>query len=156
VQSLSVVIGDSESGALNSLGIDVIRNIANQGIRVWGARTTDQDPEYRYVNIRRLLIFIEQSIQNGTQWAVFEPNVPLLWASVRAAIETFLYNLWKFGAFQGATPQEAFLVRCDHSTMTQNDLDNSRLVTLVGVAPLRPAEFVIFQLTIQTNPPHHP
>src|SRR5262249_25432590 len=83
VQSLSVGIGDSESGALNSLGIDVIRNIANQGIRVWGDRTTDQDPEYRYVNIRRLLIFIEQSIQNGTQWAVFEPNAPLLWASVR-------------------------------------------------------------------------
>jgi uncharacterized protein len=156
VQSLSAAINNSESDALNSLGIDVIRSFPKQGIRVWGARTTGQDPEWKYVNVRRLLIFLEKSIDQGTQWAVFEPNAPILWAAVRATVENFLFNLWKSGAFQGSTPQEAFFVRCDRNTMTQSDIDFGRLVALVGVAPLRPAEFVIFRIAIQTNPPHHP
>jgi len=105
------------------------------------------------------MIFLEQSIYRGTQWAVFEPNGPILWAAVCSSIQNFLTNLWKSSAFQGSTQQEAFFCRCDRTTMTQNDIDNGRLVLIVGVAPLRPAEFVLIQITIQTQcsaiPPTH-
>jgi phage tail sheath protein FI len=98
------------------------------------------------VNVRRLLIYLEHSIDKGTQWAVFEPNGDLLWANVRRAIEDFLFNEWRNGALLGSKADEAFFVRCDRTTMTQNDLDNGRLVSLVGVAPVKPAEFVIFRI----------
>jgi phage tail sheath protein FI len=104
------------------------------------------DPDLKYVNVRRYLAYLERSIEVRTQWAVFEPNNDLLWASVRREIENFLYQEWTSGELVGAKPESAFFVKCDRSTMTQNDLDNGRLVALIGVATLRPAEFVIFRI----------
>jgi phage tail sheath protein FI len=113
---------------------------------VWGARTATSDPEWKYVNLRRYFAFLEQSIERGTQWAVFESNGDELWTNVRRTIDDFLFNEWKSGHLLGVTPVEAYFVRCDRTTMTQNDLDNGRLICLIGVAPLRPAEFVIFRI----------
>ncbi len=135
-----------EQEILNPLGINCIRPLPGRGIRVWGARTISSDPEWKYVNIRRYFLYLEASIDRGTQWAVFEPNGERLWANVRTTVSDFLYNEWVNGALLGGSPKEAFFVRCDRSTMTQNDLDNGRLVCLVGVAPLTPAEFVIFRI----------
>jgi phage tail sheath protein FI len=104
------------------------------------------DPEWRYVNVRRLFIFIEHSIDRGTQWVVFEPNNQATWQNVTSTIEAFLLDVFKSGALLGAKPEEAFFVRCDRTTMTQNDLDNGRLICLIGVAPAFPAEFVIFRI----------
>ncbi len=158
VTALSEIVTTQESDELTLRGINLIRSFPSQGIRVWGARTTSiSDSDWKYIPVRRLMIFLEQSIQRGTQWAVFEPNGPALWASVTSSIENFLLTLWKSGAFQGATQQQAFFVRCNTSTMTQNDIDNGRLVCVVGVAPVKPAEFVIFQISLWTqNPPHPP
>lgn len=131
---------------LNPEGINALRFFEGRGNRVWGARTMSSDPEWKYVNVRRLFIYLEHSIDHSTQWAVFEPNGPRLWANVRQTIEDFLLNEWKNGALLGAKPEEAYFVRCDRTTMTQNDLDNGRLICLIGVAPVRPAEFVIFRI----------
>jgi len=139
-----------EQEVLNPLGINCIRSLPNRGIRVWGARTISSDPEWKYVNIRRYFLYLEASIDQGSQWAVFEPNGERLWANVRATISDFLYNEWLSGALLGATPKEAFFVTCDRSTMSQNDLDNGRLICLVGVAALKPAEFVIFRIGQKT------
>jgi phage tail sheath protein FI len=135
-----------EQEVLNPLGINCIRALPNRGIRVWGARTISSDPEWKYVNIRRYFLYLEASIDQGTQWAVFEPNGERLWANVRTTISDFLYNEWLNGALLGTTPKEAFFVTCNRSTMSQNDLDNGRLVCLIGVAALKPAEFVIFRI----------
>ncbi len=124
-------------------GFDIFRG---RGFRLLGARLASSAPEWKYVSIRRYQIYLERSIGKGTQWAVFEPNGEALWANVRRTIEDFLYEEWKSGALVGAKPEQAFFVRCDRTTMTQNDLDNGRLICLVGVAPLRPAEFVIFRI----------
>lgn len=104
------------------------------------------DPEWKYINIRRYVAYLEQSIDQGTRWAVFEPNGEALWADVRRMIEDFLLNEWRSGALLGDKPEKAYFVRCDRTTMTQDDLDNGRLVILIGVAPLKPAEFVIFRI----------
>ncbi len=144
----SVNFGEQE--LLNPLGINCIRALPNRGIRVWGARTISSDPEWKYVNIRRYFLYLESSIDRGTQWAVFEPNGEALWANIRTTISDFLYNEWVNGALLGANPKEAFFVRCDRSTMTQNDLDNGRLVCLIGVAAIKPAEFVIFRIGQKT------
>lgn len=135
-----------EQEVLNPLGINCIRSLPNRGIRVWGARTISSDPEWKYVNVRRYFLYLEASIDQGSQWAVFEPNGERLWANVRTTISDFLYSEWLGGALLGATPKEAFFVTCDRSTMSQNDLDNGRLICLVGVAALKPAEFVIFRI----------
>lgn len=135
-----------EQEVLNPLGINCIRTLPNRGIRVWGARTTSSDPEWQYVNIRRYFIYLEASIDQGTQWAVFEPNGEALWANIRTTVSDFLYNEWVSGALLGSTAKEAFFVRCDRTTMTQADLDAGRLICLVGVAALKPAEFVIFRI----------
>ena len=103
-------------------------------------------PERKYVNIRHYLTYLERAIDKGTQWAVFEPNGEALWANVRRTVEDFLLNEWQNGALVGAKPEQAFFVRCDRSTMTQNDLDNGRLICLVGVAPVKPAEFVTLRI----------
>ena len=118
----------------------------------------EPDPEGNYVKIRRYLAFLEQSLQAGTQFAVFEPNGEALWASVRRTVEDFLFAQWKSGALQGSRPEEAYFVHCDRTTMTQNDLDNGRLVCEVGVAPTKPAEFVIFRIGQWTGdkPPQPP
>lgn len=139
-----------EQEVLNPLGINCIRALPNRGIRVWGARTLSSDPEWKYVNVRRYFLYLEASIDRGTQWAVFEPNGERLWANVRTTVGDFLYTEWLNGALLGATPKEAFFVRCDRSTMTQNDLDNGRLICLIGVAALKPAEFVIFRIGQKT------
>src|SRR6185295_3707417 len=116
------------------------------GHRVWGARTMSSDPEWKYVNVIRLFLYLEHSIDRGTQWAVFEPNNRRLWDNVRRTIEDFLLTLWSDGALLGDKPEQAFFVRCDRTTMTQNDLDNGRLICLIGVSPVKPAEFVIFRI----------
>ncbi|HWK89607.1 MAG TPA: phage tail sheath C-terminal domain-containing protein, partial [Longimicrobium sp.] len=115
-----------------------------------GARLASSDPEWKYVSDRRYFNYIERSIDVCTQWAVFEPNGEVLWANVRQTISSFLYNEWRNGALLGTDPKEAYFVRCDRSTMTQNDLDNGRLVCLVGVAAIKPAEFVIFRIGQKT------
>ena len=117
---------------------------------MWGGRTASSDPEWKYVNVRRYFIYLEHSIDRSTQWAVFEPNGESLWANIRETVSGFLYNEWRSGALLGATPEEAYFVRCDRSTMTQNDLDNGRLICLIGVAALKPAEFVIFRIGQKT------
>lgn len=139
-----------EQEVLNPLGVNCIRTLPNRGIRVWGARTTSSDPEWIYVNIRRYFLYLEASIDQGTQWAVFEPNGERLWANVVTTISDFLYAEWLNGALLGTTPQQAFFVRCDRSTMSQADLDNGRLICLVGVAAIKPAEFVIFRIGQKT------
>lgn len=131
---------------LNPEGVNALRFFEGRANRVWGARTMSSDPEWKYVNVRRLFLFLEHSIDRSTQWAVFEPNNERLWASIRQSIEDFLVNVWRTGALMGTKPEEAFFVRCDRTTMTQNDLDNGRMICLIGVAPTYPAEFVIFRI----------
>lgn len=143
-------VNHAENQLLNPLGVNCLRYFPGRGYRVWGARLASSDPEWKYVNVRRYFLFLEASIDRGTQWAVFENNGPRLWANVRETVEAFLYNEWVSGNLLGATPKEAFFVRCDRSTMTQNDLDNGRLICLVGVAVLKPAEFVIFRIGQKT------
>jgi Bacteriophage tail sheath protein len=139
-------LNKAQQEVLNPEGVNCLRFFEGRGFRVWGARTISSDPEWKYVNLRRYFAYLERSIDRGTQWAVFEPNGENLWANVRRTIETFLLNEFQMGALLGDRPEKAFFVRCDRTTMTQNDLDNGRLVCLIGVAPLRPAEFVIFRI----------
>ncbi|KYG03516.1 hypothetical protein BE21_04580 [Sorangium cellulosum] len=137
-----------EQEVLNPEGINVIRDFRpeNRGIRIWGARTLSSDPLWKYINVRRLFIYLERSISQGTQWAVFEPNNSDLWGRVRRGIEAFLEDEWRAGALSGAKAEEAFYVRCDRSTMSLQDIEDGRLVCEIGVAPSRPAEFVIFRV----------
>lgn len=144
------LVSTGEQELLNPLGVNCLRFFPGRGNRVWGARTTSSDPEWKYVNVRRYFNYLEHSIDNGTQWAVFEPNGDKLWANVRDTVSSFLYNEWVNGALLGDKPEQAFFVRCDRSTMTQNDLDNGRLICLIGVAVLKPAEFVIFRIGQKT------
>lgn len=141
-----VNINKRRQDVLNPEGINALRFFEGRGQRIWGARTMSSDPEWKYVNVRRLMIMLEHSIYRATQWAVFEPNNHRLWGNVRRTVEDFLLVLWRDGALLGATPDEAFFVRCDRTTMAQNDLDNGRLICLIGVAPTKPAEFVIFRV----------
>jgi uncharacterized protein len=147
VTALSENITSSDVGLLVDRGIDVLRNEPIRGIVVWAARTTSSDQDWKYVNIRRLFIFLEHSIDRGLRWVIFEPNGVALWEIVRRAIDAFLLGVWKSGALIGQTVDEAYFVHCDRTTMSQDDIDNGRLVALVGVAPLRPAEFVILRIT---------
>jgi phage tail sheath protein FI len=143
-------ISTAQQELLNPEGVNCFRSLDRRGRRLWGARTMSSDPEWKYVNLRRYFAFLESSIDRGTQWAVFEPNGERLWANVQTTVADFLFNEFVSGHLLGSTPDEAFFVRCDRSTMTQNDLDNGRLVCLIGVAPLRPAEFVIFRIGQKT------
>src|SRR5262249_36724488 len=139
-----------EQDLLNPKGINALRFFPGRGNRVWGARTLSSDASWKYINVRRLFIFIEASIDYGTQWGVFEPNDEPLWARVRATITNFLTTQWRAGALQGATAAEAFFVKIDRTTMTQDDIDNGRLICLIGIAPVKPAEFVIFRIQQKT------
>lgn len=143
-------INKGQQQVLNPEGINCLRFFPGRGFRVWGARTISSDPEWKYVNVRRYFIYLEHSIDRSTQWAVFEPNGPALWANIRETVTGFLYNEWRSGALLGANEEEAFFVRCDRSTMTQNDLDNGRLICEIGVAIVYPAEFVIFRIGQKT------
>lgn len=146
---LTKEITDTEQDTLNPIGVNVIRAFPASGIVVWGARTlaTRSDPEYRHVPIRRTAIFIEQSIYNGIQWAVFEPNDESLWSSLRLNIGAFMLRLFRAGAFQGDSPAKAFFVKCDGQTTIQADIDAGVVNILVGFAPLKPAEFVVLKLS---------
>jgi phage tail sheath protein FI len=135
--------------------VNVIRRFEGRGIRVWGARTLSSASEWKYVNVRRLLMFLEQSIYEGTQWVVFEPNDERLWTRVTDTIRLFLFSQWRDGALVGTTERDAFFVRCDRTTMTQDDILNGRLICEIGVAPVRPAEFVIFRLFQHTLEAQH-
>ncbi|HEX7828027.1 MAG TPA: phage tail sheath subtilisin-like domain-containing protein [Thermoanaerobaculia bacterium] len=143
---LETLLNKSQQDILNPIGINCFRFFEGRGFRLWGARTISSDPEWKYVNLRRYFAYLEHSIDRGTQWAVFEPNGERLWANVRITITDFLFNEWQNGALLGDRAEKAFFVKCDRSTMTQNDLDNGRLVCLVGVAALRPAEYVIIRV----------
>jgi phage tail sheath protein FI len=143
-------INDAVQGTLNPRGVNVIRSFPSRGIRVWGARTLSSDALWKYVSVRRLFIFLERSIYEGTQWVVFEPNDQRLWARVKDTIRLFLRTQWREGALFGSTEDEAFLITCDRTTMTQEDIMNGRLICEIGIAPVRPAEFVIFRVFQQT------
>jgi hypothetical protein len=143
-------ISMAEQAVLNPRGINCLRFFEGRGYRVWGARTVSSDPEWKYVNVRRYFNYLERSIDRGTQWVVFEPNGERLWTNVTQTVTDFLYNEWVSGALLGGRPEEAFFVRCDRSTMTQNDLDAGRLICLIGVAVIKPAEFVIFRIGQKT------
>lgn len=146
IQKFSLDITRDMQEILNPEGINCLTDIAGRGYRVWGARTMSSDPEWKYVSVRRLLIFLEHSIQRGTEWAVFEPVGQSLFQTIRMSIGTFLVEVWRSGALMGATVDEAFFVRCDKTTMTQTDIDNGRLVCVIGIAPTKPAEFVVFRI----------
>jgi phage tail sheath protein FI len=140
------LLNKGQQEVLNPEGVNCFRFFEGRGLRLWGARTISSDYEWKYLNVRRYFAYVERSIDKGTQWVVFEPNGELLWANVRSTIGDFLLNEWQSGALLGEKPESAFFVRCDRSTMTQNDLDNGRLICLVGIAPLKPAEFVVFRI----------
>jgi hypothetical protein len=139
-----------DQSVLNPLGINCLRSLPNRGNRVWGARTISSDPNWTYLNVRRYMLYLEASIDQGTQWAVFEGNGPQLWTNIRETIGSFLNNEWRSGALLGDTPAQAYFVKCDRSTMTQSNLDNGQLVCLIGVAVIKPAEFVIFRIGQKT------
>jgi uncharacterized protein len=149
VAAAAVDLSEREVSALTDAGLNCIRRVPRSGIRVWGSRTLaagQGETEWKYVNLRRFFVFLEASIEGGTQWAVFEPNDEPVWARLRLQVAIFLDELFRSGAFPGETPAEAYFVRCGPETMTQNDLDNGRLALEVGVAPARPAEFVVFRI----------
>ncbi|MGA9995359.1 MAG: phage tail sheath subtilisin-like domain-containing protein [Pyrinomonadaceae bacterium] len=150
IQGLQVNLNDAENGQLNPLGINCLRSFPINGRVVWGARTlrgADQlADEYKYVPVRRLALYLEESLYRGTQWVVFEPNDEPLWAQIRLNVGAFMHNLFRQGAFQGKTPKDAYLVKCDKETTTQNDINLGIVNILVGFAPLKPAEFVIIKI----------
>jgi uncharacterized protein len=150
VDQLSVPLTDQENGVLNQLGINCLRSFPVYGRLVWGSRTlegADQlASEWKYIPVRRTALFIEESLYRGTKWVVFEPNDEPLWAQIRLNVGAFMHNLFRQGAFQGKTPREAYLVKCDKETTTQNDINSGIVNILVGFAPLKPAEFVMIKI----------
>jgi phage tail sheath protein FI len=154
ITGLTKKLSKGEHDILNPspVNINVIRDFRpdGRGIRAWGARCITSDSDYKYVPVRRLLIFLEQSMERGLQWVVFEPNSEALWARVRRTIRNFLTDVWRSGALEGVKPEEAFFVKCDRTTMTQTDIDNGRLICVIGVAPVKPAEFVIVRIGLFT------
>jgi uncharacterized protein len=150
VLSLSVNLNDPENGAINPLGVNCVRNFPNTGATVWGARTLKGADsiasEWKYLAVRRMALFLEESLYRGMQWVVFEPNDEPLWAQIRLNIGAFMQTLFRQGAFQGASPKEAYFVRCDSTTTTQTDINSGIVNVIVGFAPLKPAEFVVIKL----------
>ena len=148
---LSVPFNKGEQDILNPKGVNLIRSLPGLGIRVWGARTTSADSSWKYINVRRLFIYLEESIKASTSWVVFEPNDERLWARVKRTIDGFLRTMWREGALAGTSESEAFFCNIGPSTMSQDDIDNGRLICVIGVAPVKPAEFVIFRITQKTS-----
>ena len=150
IDRLEVPLTDDENGVLNPLGVNCLRSFPGLGRVIWGARTmrgTDQlGDEYKYVPVRRLALFLEESLFRGTQWVVFEPNDEPLWAQIRLNIGAFMQQLFRQGAFQGTSPRDAYFVKCDRETTTQDDIDRGIVNIAVGFAPLKPAEFVVISI----------
>jgi phage tail sheath protein FI len=149
ITGVTVALNDSQTSPLEARAVNAIRTFAGSGVVAWGARTTQaatSGSEWKYVPVRRTALFIEESICRGLQWVVFEPNGQPLWMKIQSTVGDFLEALFRQGAFQGATPAQAFFVKCDSTTTTQVDIDNGRVNILVGFAPLRPAEFVIIRI----------
>jgi phage tail sheath protein FI len=144
---LAFQITHAEQGELNRNGINCIRAFPGRGIRIWGARTLSSDPEWRYINVRRLFNFIAESIMIGTQWSVFEPNDERLWGKLATNVGSFLSRVHRSGALSGASPQEAYFVKCDAETNPPEVVEAGQVVCEIGVAPVKPAEFVIFRLS---------
>jgi hypothetical protein len=147
----TVQITKGEQDTLNPSGINCIRTFPGRGIRVWGARTLSSDPAWRYVNVRRLFNYVEASIERGTQWVVFEPNDADLWARARRDVSAFLTGVWRDGALFGATAGEAFFVKCDAENNPPDVRDRGQLYIDVGMAPVKPAEFVVFRFSQYTS-----
>ena len=144
---LAFQVTHAEQGELNRLGINCIRSFPGRGIRIWGARTLSSDPEWRYINVRRLFNFVAESIMEGTQWSVFEPNDETLWTALRISASNFLMRVWRSGALFGTTPAQAFYVKCDSETNPPEVIEAGQVVCEIGIAPVKPAEFVIFRLS---------
>lgn len=143
---LQLQVTRGEQGLLNPVGVNCIRAFPGRGVRIWGARTISSDPAWRYLNVRRYFNYLEESILNGTQWVVFEPNDEELWARIRRNISAFLVTEWREGALFGATPEEAYYVKCDEETNPRESIDQGRVICEIGIAPVKPAEFVVFRL----------
>jgi phage tail sheath protein FI len=146
ITGLRTYLTTGEQEVLNPRGVNAIRRFEGRGIRVWGARTLSSELELRYTNVRRFLIFLEASLDRGTQYVVFEPNAPETWARVVDSVSAFLNTQWRNGALFGRRPEDAYFVRCDETTMSVDDVQNGRLICQIGVAIVRPAEFVIFRI----------
>jgi phage tail sheath protein FI len=145
---LTYLVTRDEQAILNPAGVNCIRKFGTQGIRVWGARTlADKGDEFIYLNVRRLFNMLKESIAESTTWIVFEPNEYKLWTSIRTAVAEFLTRVWRDGALFGRTPEEAFFVKCDEETNPVEERNAGRVIALVGVAPVKPAEFVVFQIS---------
>ncbi|MFB7936135.1 phage tail sheath subtilisin-like domain-containing protein [Streptomyces sp. NPDC056049] len=149
--ALRTQLTKGEHDRLNPIGVNCIRAFPGRGIRVWGARTLSSDPSWRYLNVRRLFNYLEESILAGTQWVVFEPNDDALWARIRRTVAAFLVNEWRKGALFGLNPEEAFYVKCDRETNPPESVDSGHVICEIGVAPVRPAEFVVFRLSQLTS-----
>ena len=147
VNGVAFQITGEEQGGLNQRGINCIRAFPGRGIRIWGARTLSSDPEWRYVNVRRLFNYVSESIMEGTQWAVFEPNDERLWSSLRISAANFLNRTWRQGALFGASPSDAYYVKCDAETNPQDVIEAGQVVVEIGICPTKPAEFVIFRIS---------
>jgi phage tail sheath protein FI len=146
VISLPINLTNSEQSVLNPNGVNCLRVFAGRGIRIWGARTLSSDPSWRYLNVRRLFNYVEKSIERGTQWAVFEPNDMELWAKMRRDVGAFLKVTWRSGALFGASASQAYFVKCDAENNPQETRDLGQLIIDIGIAPVKPAEFVIFRI----------
>jgi uncharacterized protein len=147
VLEVETPITKGEQDTLNPIGVNCIRTFTGRGIRVWGARTLSSDPAWRYINVRRLFNYVEKSIENGTQWVVFEPNDPDLWHRVRRDVTAFLTGVWRDGMLFGLSPDQAFFVKCDEELNPPDVRDRGQLIVDIGIAPVKPAEFVIFRLS---------
>jgi phage tail sheath protein FI len=144
---LKYTVTKGEQDLLNPSGINCIREFSGQGIRIWGGRTISSDPSWRYINVRRLFIMVEESIKRGTNWIVFEPNDQTLWKRITRNISAFLLGVWRMGALFGTTPEEAFYVKCDEETNPPDERDLGKVTIEIGLAPVKPAEFVIFRIS---------
>jgi uncharacterized protein len=149
VVDTEVSVDQADQNDLNRIGVNVIRKFTGRGILVWGSRTTSDDSLWKYINVRRTTIYLEQSIDKGTEWVTFEPHDEITWTMVKQAVQEFLVREWKDGVLLGKKQEEAFFVRCDRTTMTQADIDNEKLIIEVGVALMRPEEFTIFHVVQQ-------
>ena len=149
---LPIQVTRAEQDMLNPIGVNCIRSFPGRGIRIWGARTLSSDASWRYINVRRLFNMVEESIEGGTQWVVFEPNDRDLWARVRRDVTAYLKTVWSSGALFGSTPQEAFYVKCDDELNPPEVRDLGQLIVEIGLAPVKPAEFVIFRISQWAGP----